>query len=310
MHAAVHTRSGQRTMHCHHAAAPTFGFGFACNDVVAWFMGTSWVAGLAPWWRRSSEWLRRRLESLKARRRCANCSETTYGPLAMPSRFAFGPFLFDAARGTLLRDGAPLPLGGRALLVLQALLEARGQVVDKARLTALGWPGLVVEESNLSVQIAALRKVLGPAPDNTDWIATVPRAGYRLAGSVLALDGPEGAAAESASSTTHAHGQRPSVAVLPFVNLSEEPAQDYFVDGMTDDVIAALTRFRWFFVAGRSPSYAFKSRQVDAKQAGHELGVRYLVQGSVRRVGDRVRTSVELIDAVSGHCVWADRYDF
>lgn len=228
--------------------------------------------------------------------------------LTMANRFAFGPFLFDAARGTLLRDGAALPLGGRALRVLQALLEARGQVVDKARLTAIGWPGLVVEESNLSVQIAALRKVLGPAPDSAHWIATVPRAGYRLAGMVLVLDGAEGTAAEPPEPAPS--GQRPSVAVLPFINLSADPAQDYFVDGMTDDVIAALTRFRWFFVAGRSSSYALKSRQVDAKQAGHELGVRYLVQGSVRRAGEQVRTSVELIDATNGHCVWADRHDF
>ena len=98
--------------------------------------------------------------------------------------------------------------------------------------------------------------------------------------------------------------------MLPFVNLSADPVQDYFVDGMTDDVIAALTRFRWFFVAGRSPSYAFKAQALDAERIGEELGVRYVVRGSVRRAAERVRISVELVSTASGHCVLADRYDF
>ena len=99
-------------------------------------------------------------------------------------QFGFGQFIFDAEHGLLLRDGEPQPLGQRGLKVLQTLLEARGRVVDKATLFELAWPGLVVEESNLSVQIAALRKLLGQAPDGTDWIVTAPRLGYRLVGSV------------------------------------------------------------------------------------------------------------------------------
>lgn len=228
----------------------------------------------------------------------------------MASRFVFGPFVLDPARGTLARDGAPVPVGRRGMLVLQALLEANGEVVDKARLIDLAWPGLVVEESNLSVQIAALRKLMGPAPDGADWILTVPRLGYRLAGSAFSLDAAAREPADRSASCAPGQGRRPSVAVLPFANLSAEPEQEYFADGITDDVIAALTRFRWFFVAGRSPSYAYKARRVDAKQAGRELGVRYLVHGHVRKVGERVRISVELIDAASGHCVWADHYDF
>lgn len=225
----------------------------------------------------------------------------------MSTRFAFGPFVLDTNRGTLSRDGALVAVGHRGLLVLQSLLAAQGAVVDKASLMERAWPGLVVEESNLSVQIAALRKLLGTAPDGSDWIVTVPRSGYRLAGATHVADagpanGPEARASQP--------GQRPSIAVLPFNNLSTDPDQEYFADGITDDVIAALTRFRWFSVAGRTPSFAYKTRPVDAKTVGRELGVGYVVQGSVRKSGDKVRIAVELVDADNGHCVWADRYDF
>lgn len=227
----------------------------------------------------------------------------------MASRFTFGPYLLDAERDSLARNGVPLAVGQRALRVLHALLEARGKVVDKARLIQLGWPGLVVEESNLSVQVAALRKLLDPRPDGGSWIVTVPRLGYRLEES-MPLRAEPGEPAAAPSSNAPAPDPRPSVAVLPFTNLSADPDQDYFVDGITDDVIAALTRFRWFFVAGRSPSYAYKAREVDAMHAGQELGVRYLVLGSVRKAGERVRIAVELIDAANGRCAWADHYDF
>lgn len=224
--------------------------------------------------------------------------------------FCFGQFMFDTERGVLLRDGEPQPLGQRGLMVLQTLLEARGRVVDKAALFERAWPGLVVEESNLSVQIAALRKLLGQAPDGTDWIVTAPRLGYRLVGSVALGEVAANASQDAELADEAVSEQRPSIAVLPFSNLSADPAQEYFADGITDDVIAALTRFRWFFVTGRSTSYAFKGRQVDARTVGRELRVRYLVQGSVRRAGERVRISVELVDALDGRCLWAERYDF
>jgi TolB-like protein len=217
-------------------------------------------------------------------------------------RLVFGPFVLDTERATLTRDGAPLAVGQRALNVLQVLAEAAGGVVNKASLIERAWPGLVVEESNLSVQIAALRKALGPTPDGGDWIVTVPRVGYRLLG--------DHASAHAAHGEARAPASRPSVAVLPFANLSGDASQDYFVDAITDDVIAALTRFRWFFVAGRSPSYAFKSRDVDVRQAGQVLGVRYVVRGSVRKAGERVRIAVELDDVVEDRCVWADHHDF
>ena len=224
----------------------------------------------------------------------------------MAKRFAFGPFLLDTARGTLTRDGAALAAGQRGLRLLQALLEAGGEPVSKAELMRQAWPGLVVEESNLSVQVAALRKALGVSPaDGSEWIVTVPRLGYRLQGVVAVED----AQLAPFGSTEPELGGRPRIAVLPFAHLGDDPAQEYLADGVTEALIAALTRFRWFFVTGRNASHVYKLKPVDNRTAA-ELGVRYLVEGSVRRSGRRIRISAQLVDAPSGTCLWADRHEF
>lgn len=225
----------------------------------------------------------------------------------MAKRIAFGPFVLDTSRGTLLRDGVPLPIGRRALLVLLALLESPGEIVGKEALIGFAWPGVVVEDSNLSVQIAALRRLLGEDPAGSSWIVTVPRAGYRIVADVaaeeLSLDPAAGAPAGAAA-------DRASIAVLPFVNLGDDTLQEWFVDGITEDVIAALARFRWFGVASRNSSFVYKARSVDARTAAHELAVRYLLEGSVRRSGNAALVSVQLVDAEAGGCLWAERYDF
>lgn len=225
----------------------------------------------------------------------------------MGKRFAFGPFLLDTGRGTLLHDGSPAALGRRGLLILQALLEAQGDTVTKSSLLQLAWPGLVVEESNLSVQVAALRKLLGSTRDGAEWIVTVPRVGYRLSGAVSVQE----ESLETFTAVTNADpGGRPSIVVLPFMSLSDDPAHEYFVDGVTEDIIAALTRFRWFSVIGRNSSFVYKARPVDARTAALELGVRYLLEGTLRKSHDKVRIATQLVDARSGNCLWADRYDF
>ena len=214
--------------------------------------------------------------------------------------FAFGPFTLDTERGTLLRDGRPIDIGHRALRVLHALLEANGQVLTKAELIDFAWPGAVVEESNLSVQIAALRKLLGVSPSGADWIATVSRVGYHFVGP-LTITEAENDAADSAA-------PRPSLGVLPFENLSGNTDQEYFADGITEDIIAALSRYTWYFVIARNAAFAFKHKS--AQDVAHTLGVRYVLAGSVRRSGNRVRISAELADARSATQLWADRYDF
>lgn len=224
----------------------------------------------------------------------------------MARQFAFGPFLLDAARGTLTRHGSALAVGQRGLRVLQALLDAQGEVVGKAALMEFAWPGLVVEESNLSVQIAALRKLLGSTGAGSDWIVTVPRAGYRLVGAT-AVDNPS---LEPIDAGAADHGGRPSIAVRPFLTLSDDASQEYFTDGVTEDIIAALTRFRWFSVTGRNASHADPLKQADAGTVGRALGVRYLLEGTVRKSGHRIRISAQLVDAAGGSCLWADHYDF
>jgi len=223
----------------------------------------------------------------------------------MTQRYAFGPFLFDAARSTLTRDGAALAVGQRGLRILQALLAAGGETVSKAELLAAAWPGLVVEDSNLTVQVAALRKLLGSAPGTAEWILTVPRAGYRIS---------EAAAVEDAQLAPLDHGPleasgRPGIAVLPFTHLGDNPSQEYLADGVAEALIIALTRFRWFSVAGRGASQVYKLRAVDSLVAAAELGVRYLVEGSVRNDGARMRITAQLVDAHGGRCLWADQYE-
>lgn len=222
------------------------------------------------------------------------------------SRLVFGRFVYDAGRGTLSRDGAPLAAGQRALAVLHALLKAGGQVVAKADLIDAAWPGVVVQESNLSVQVAALRKLLGRTEDGAQWIATVPRVGYRFAATVAV---EAGARTPPAPLEPPDPGGRPSLAVLPFANLSGDPAQEYFADGISEDIIAALSRFRWFHVIARNSSFAFKGQPADVKNVARELGVRYVLDGSVRKAQAQVRISAQLADAVSAHQLWAERYD-
>ena len=169
------------------------------------------------------------------------------------------------------------------------------------------WSDAAVEESNLSVQIAALRKQLGPAPDGGEWIATIPRVGYRFVGGLSPQPTTDMDDVTATDLTEDEH--RPSIAVLPFTNLSDEREQEYFADGVTDDIITALSRMRWLFVIARNSSFAYKGKLLDVKQVAHDLSVQYLLEGSVRKSGRRVRISTQLIDARSSNHIWAERYD-
>ena len=224
----------------------------------------------------------------------------------MSTEFAFGPFILDTQRGRLLREGRPVAVSSKALRLLEALLGSAGQVLTKTELMRAAWGDTAVEESNLSVQIAALRKQLGSTAGGEDWITTIPRVGYRFVG--LPAEEPLERLTEPKASPTECE-RRPSIAVLPFANLSGEKDQEYLVDGITEDIITALTRFRWFFVIARNSSFAYKGKSIDAKQVAQELGVQYLLEGSVRRSGQQIRISAQLIDAISGKHIWAERYD-
>lgn len=222
-----------------------------------------------------------------------------------PQRLAFGPFVLDQRRGVLLREGQPVALGQKGLALLQALLLAPGEVLDKAALMRAAWRDAAVEESNLSVQIAALRMLLGTQPDGGEWIATIPRVGYRFAADVEVLD----PAPENGPSAPGASPEGPSIAVLPFANIGDDREQEYLADGITEDIITTLTRFRWFRVIGRSSCFAYKGKPADSKEVARDLGVRYVLEGSVRRSGRQLRISAQLVDAASARQIWAERYE-
>src|SRR5215471_16199087 len=226
----------------------------------------------------------------------------------MDTVYALGPFRLDISAEILFRGADPLPVGRRAVGVLRALLDHPGIPVSKDALMEAAWPGLAVEEGNLAVQIAALRRALAEEPGGEQWIETLPRRGYRFIGPVARLDNPAVSMAARAGPAPPLPDKL-SIAVLPFQNMSEAPDQDYFADGMVEEIITALSRIRSFLVIARNSSFTYKDRAVDVRQVGKELGVSYVMEGSVRRAGNRVRITAQLLDATSGAHLWADRFD-
>jgi TolB-like protein len=226
----------------------------------------------------------------------------------MAAIYKFGLFRLDPDAGRLFRGTEPQMLGQRAIALLRVLLAQPGMPVSKDVLIDAAWSGLAVEESNLTVQIAALRRILAAETGGEHWIETLPRRGYRYIGPAVAT-GDLNAEATTQSSPKLVLPDTPSIAVLPFSNLSGDPEQQYFADGIVDDIITGLSRIKWLFVIARNSSFTYRGRSVDVKQVGRELGVRYILEGSVRKVSDRVRINGQLVDAVTGVHVWAERYD-
>lgn len=212
-------------------------------------------------------------------------------------KITFGPIVFDANQAQLFLNGNPLPVSQRAVALLSALIDANGQAVSKVALMEKAWPGMIVEDGNLTVQIASLRKALGTDAAGNDWIITVPRVGYRL---LL----PKAVPAQTTEPVV-----LPSLAVMPFVNLSGDLEQDYFADGVVEDIITALSRFKSFAVIARNSSFTYKGQTVDVRQVGKELGIRYVLEGSVRRAGQKLRISAQLVDSATAAHLWARLFD-
>jgi TolB-like protein/tetratricopeptide (TPR) repeat protein len=210
-------------------------------------------------------------------------------------RLTCGPFQIDPVTQVVHRDGRLLPLGQKAALLLEALFRRPGEVLTKTELMDAAWSDVAVEESNLTVQIASLRKALGQTAKGTEWIVTVPRVGYRF---ILP------AAPSLADDDKH-----PSIAVLPFVNLSSDPEQAFFADGLAEEIIVALGKLPGLVVISRNSSFAYRGSDIDVRKVGSDLDVRYVLSGSVRRGGDRLRMSAQLADAGSGAHIWAETFD-
>ncbi|MEJ2379228.1 MAG: winged helix-turn-helix domain-containing protein, partial [Pseudolabrys sp.] len=218
----------------------------------------------------------------------------------------FGPFWLEPAKRALMRDGKAVRLGSRAFDILCTLAAARGDLVSKDALMAAAWPGQIVEENAIQAQVSALRKALDEERTGANYIMTVPGRGYRLidtASSQLTSDN------EGITPRDTAHPEDRSIAVLPFQNLSSDPEQEYFVDGTVEDIIAGLSRISWLSVIARNSTFPYKGKIFDVKQISRDLGVRYLLEGSVRKSGPRVRVTVQLIDTATGVHLWGQRYD-
>lgn len=187
--------------------------------------------------------------------------------------------------------------------LLVHLIRHRDRVVSKDDLLAAIWKGRVVSESVLFNRINAARKAIGDAGDRQRLIRTLPRKGLRFVGEVR----EEGI---QSPPTGLSLPDRPSIAVLPFADMSGDAGREaHFADGISEDLITGLARIRWLFVIARNSTFAYKHRAVDAKQVSRELGVRYVLEGSVRRAGDRLRITAQLADATTGGHLWADRYE-
>ena len=225
--------------------------------------------------------------------------------------YRFGPFELDGAEYRLQRNGVEVPLQLKAFETLCILVERAGRLLTKDDLLRQLWPGTIVEENNLNKNISMLRKALGDCPDGLSYIETVPRVGYRFAAQVeqVSAAGPTLVIVPEPPPAPSAPPRRKSVAVLYFENLSGVREDEYFRDGMTEDVITELEKIRELRLVPRTSMLAFRDKPAPITQVGEQLCADFVMEGSVRRAGDRLRITARLAETNSGHSVWAERYD-
>ena len=218
---------------------------------------------------------------------------------------SFGRYRLEP-RGGLMSGDRNVRLTPKALALLSFMADRPGEVIPKEELFGAVWPEVTVGDAALVTCIQELRKALGDDARRPRYIETLHRRGYRFIGKIAAAPLP---AAIDGEAPALALPDRPSIAVLPFDNMSDGPDQEYFADGISEDLITGLSRIHWLFVIARNSTFVYKNRAVDVKQVSRELGVRYVLEGSVRRAGKRIRISAQLIDAITGGHHWAERYD-
>ena len=227
-------------------------------------------------------------------------------------RYLFEDYALDTDRRELCRCGDVVRIEPQAFDLLEYLIRNRERVVSRDDLIACIWGGRIVSDSAMTTRINAARYAIGDTGKAQRLIKTVPRKGIRFVGTVREEEasGSLGSDVSLRPSTSYPSlPDKPSIAVLAFTNMSGDPGQEYFSDGITEDIITELSRFSELFVIARNSSFQYKGRSPDIRQVGRELGVRYVLEGSIRRAGDRVRISAQLIDAVTGAHRWAERYD-
>ena len=233
-------------------------------------------------------------------------------------QFCFADHTLDTERRELYRGSEPIAVEPQVFDLLIYLMENRHRVVSKDDLIASVWGGRIVSDSTLTSRINAARKAVGDSGEDQKLIRTIARKGLRFVGEVRTQ--PTGTEPADASGLppdqVHERSRpalplpdRPAIAVLPFINMSGDSEQEYFSDGISEDIITALSKLRWFFVIARNSSFIYKGKAVHMKQVAEELGVGYVVEGSVRKSGDRVRITAQLNDVATGSHIWAEHYD-
>jgi len=229
--------------------------------------------------------------------------------------YRFEGYTLDTTRCSLRRGDRVVELRPRTFEVLRYLVENAGRLVTKEEFIKAIWPDVVVTDESLTHCVSEARQAMGD--DRQAMIRTVPRRGYQFVAPVSRLSPDSGPETQSALAARPRSGidpdralpDKPSIAVLPFTNIGGDPEQEYFADGMVEEIITALSRFSGLLVIARNSSFAYKGRSVDVKQVGRELGVRYVLEGSVRKAANRLRITGQLIDASNGAHIWADRFD-
>jgi DNA-binding winged helix-turn-helix (wHTH) protein len=207
-------------------------------------------------------------------------------------QFSFADHTLDTNRRELRRGSEPIAVEPQVFDLLVYLVQNRDRVVSKDDLIASVWGGRIVSDSTLTSRINAARKAIGDSGEAQRLIRTIARKGLRFVAAVRTQSNGDEPAHATGSPPDELHGQsrptlplseRPAIAVLPFINMSGDPEQEYFSDGISEDIITALSRIRWLFVIARNSSFKYKGQAVDVKQVGRELGVRYVLEGSVRK---------------------------
>jgi len=228
-------------------------------------------------------------------------------------RYLFEEYAFDTDRRELHRGVDVVSVAPQVFDLIDYLIRNRERVVSKDDLINAIWNGRIVTDAALTTRLNVARSVIGDSGEEQRLIKTLPRKGFRFVGPVVEAHRP--ADAPTADNPLEPPRQaltlpdKPSIAVLPFQNMSGDPEQEYFADGMVEDIITGLSRSKSLFVIARQSTSTYKGKVVDIRQVGRELGVRYMLEGSVRKAGNRVRITGQLIDAAAGVHLWADRFD-
>src|SRR5258706_5326134 len=238
-------------------------------------------------------------------------SEGTQGNGSL--RYLFEEYAFDTDRRELYRGADVVTIAPQVFDLLDYLIRNRERVVSKDDLINAIWNGRIVSDGALTTRLNVVRSPIGDSGEEERVIKKLPRKGFRFVGTVREAKDPTGSEVADhpveAPRPTLTLPSKPSIAVLPFANLSSDPEQEYFADGVVEDITMALSLFRWLFVIARNSSFTYKCRAVDVKQVGREFGVRYVLEGSVRKAGNRMRIAGQLIDAETGAHLWADRFE-